>query len=190
MPLRCLHALLAFAGCLWYVPACAGADIEALTKKLGKDLACSACAHSTHSLRMLLGSKVKKSMKRKEKRKVAKGVLTAACAEDRFPSQLSISGEEGKRQYADFQEMISKGGSLTNLNMKPENRKDVSEVCAAIASDLGAEIVEKAATYKDRLGGFNWERWLCVKQLQVCEATLMHQSDEDDDADEEPEEEL
>merc|ERR1712107_695919 len=99
--------------------------------------------------------------------------------------------EEGNKTYHDWQELMSKGGSMTNLQMTPEIKQEVVDVCKAITNDLSTEIIDKAVTYRDRVGGFNWERWLCVKELQLCSSTLIHKSDEDeDDEDKDDEQEL
>merc|ERR1712039_1135960 len=165
--------------------------LEAHVQELGLDLACSACALSTHSLRLVRGSKVKPKMKRKDKRAVAKQVLEDACVEDRFPRQLAIHGEHGEKQYADFMELQRQGGTLHNINMTPDNIKNVMKVCKTIFADESSRILDKIAKSKERLGGFNWERLLCVKTLKLCEKTVKHMSDEDEDEEEEaPSEDL
>mmetsp|Transcript_141241 Transcript_141241/g.451437 ORF Transcript_141241/g.451437 Transcript_141241/m.451437 type:complete len:193 (-) Transcript_141241:137-715(-) len=165
-------------------------DVAELRSRIGADLACSACAHATASLRMLLGSKVKTSMKKKDKRRAAKEALAAACEEARFPTQLATVGDEGSRRFGDLQELQQKGGSMNNLKMSPANQRDVALMCSALARHFGSDVVEQAATYEDRIGGFNLERWLCVKRLQLCEKTMMHHSYDEDDAEDETREEL
>mmetsp|Transcript_96055 Transcript_96055/g.222685 ORF Transcript_96055/g.222685 Transcript_96055/m.222685 type:complete len:241 (-) Transcript_96055:78-800(-) len=149
--------------------------------EMGADLACSACSHATQSLRFMMGSKIKKSMKDKAKRSAASAAMGEACDVSRFPGQLAIFGDEGKREYKDFQELIRKGGSISNLNMSPENNAAIANLCKAVVNHMGGAIVEKAATHKDRVGGFNWERWVCVDRLALCDEPLLDKSEEEED---------
>mmetsp|Transcript_72315 Transcript_72315/g.172373 ORF Transcript_72315/g.172373 Transcript_72315/m.172373 type:complete len:208 (+) Transcript_72315:96-719(+) len=153
--------------------------------EMGHDLACSACAHVFDHLRNFLAHKVTPKSKKKDKRKLVKELFNDLCSEDRFPKQFAITGEMGKRTYEDFQKVMKGGGNIGNLNMKPENRENVVTLCGLILAELEYSIIRQATNYKGRLGGFNWERWACVKNLRICNTTIMHKTDEDlDEADE------
>mmetsp|Transcript_62970 Transcript_62970/g.150010 ORF Transcript_62970/g.150010 Transcript_62970/m.150010 type:complete len:209 (+) Transcript_62970:75-701(+) len=165
--------------------------IQKLVKELGQSLTCSACSHSAESLRFLLGAKAKnKRMAKKSKQKAVEAALTEACEVAKFPMQIAEVGDEGERRYEDFKEITRRGGSITNLNMGPENRGKIVKVCKAAMEELGDEIKKKALSYKERLGGFNWEHWMCVKSLDLCKQTQFHKTvDEDEDEEERSDEE-
>mmetsp|Transcript_5281 Transcript_5281/g.12723 ORF Transcript_5281/g.12723 Transcript_5281/m.12723 type:complete len:209 (+) Transcript_5281:90-716(+) len=159
---------------------------ESFTSELGFDLACSGCAHVFDHLRNHLAHKVTKSSKKKDKRKIVKDLFNSICDEDRYPKQFAITGEMGKRHYKDFQEATKAGGNIGNLNMKPENRENVVTLCGLILAELEYSIIRQATNYKGRIGGFNWERWACVRSLRICNETIMHKTDDDiDDVDDE-----
>eukprot|EP00401_Gymnodinium_catenatum_P056591 CAMPEP_0117555944 /NCGR_PEP_ID=MMETSP0784-20121206/51541_1 /TAXON_ID=39447 /ORGANISM="" /LENGTH=198 /DNA_ID=CAMNT_0005353177 /DNA_START=15 /DNA_END=611 /DNA_ORIENTATION=+ len=158
-------------------------SVEGQVEKLGKDLVCSACSFSMRSARSLLASKVKKSMKKSGKRRAAELALKAACEASRFPTQVAMMGEPGSRTYEDFQELMSKGGTLVNIQMTPENLENVQGVCKAIMDDLGPQIVDMCEQFKERVGGLNWERWACVRNLRLCAATQLDKREDDYDED-------
>uniref|UniRef100_A0A7S4VIK3 DUF3456 domain-containing protein n=1 Tax=Alexandrium monilatum TaxID=311494 RepID=A0A7S4VIK3_9DINO len=160
-------------------------DLEREVASLGDDLACSACALSTKSLRLLMGSKVKKSMKGKAKRKAAADVLGEVCKASNFPEQLASTGKPGKREYKDWQEVIGRGGSVHSLSMTADNNRNVMTICHGVIQKRGDAIVDKAAAHKERLGAFNWERWLCVQSLGICPRPLLDKSGEEDEAEDE-----
>mmetsp|Transcript_28608 Transcript_28608/g.52035 ORF Transcript_28608/g.52035 Transcript_28608/m.52035 type:complete len:199 (+) Transcript_28608:78-674(+) len=154
----------------------------ALDKELGSGLVCSSCAFSAESLRYLLGAKArKKRMSKASKRKAVDAAIAEACEASRFPKQIAELGDEGDRRFEDFQSVMKKGGSVSNLNMSPENLDKIQRVCRKVFELVADDVREKALAYKERLGGYNWERWLCVKSLHLCEQTQFHQSDEEDE---------
>eukprot|EP00927_Polykrikos_kofoidii_P017861 TRINITY_DN18198_c0_g1_i1.p1 TRINITY_DN18198_c0_g1~~TRINITY_DN18198_c0_g1_i1.p1 ORF type:complete len:213 (-),score=37.88 TRINITY_DN18198_c0_g1_i1:19-630(-) len=157
-------------------------------QKLGEQLACSACSHSTKSLRLLLGSKFKKTMTAKEKEAKLGDVLVDACKKNRFPEQLAnMTDESGVRRYDDVQETMAKGLSIRNMNMGPTILDDVVGVCTSLTQEFQTPILQKILKTKDRPGSINWERMLCVKESRLCARPTMHL---DEDEDEEEGEEL
>eukprot|EP00927_Polykrikos_kofoidii_P017864 TRINITY_DN18198_c0_g1_i4.p1 TRINITY_DN18198_c0_g1~~TRINITY_DN18198_c0_g1_i4.p1 ORF type:complete len:215 (-),score=39.49 TRINITY_DN18198_c0_g1_i4:43-660(-) len=158
-------------------------------QKLGEQLACSACSYSTKSLRLLLGSKIKKTMTAKKKEAKLGEVLVDACKHNRFPEQLAdITDETGVRRYDDGQEAMTRGGSFRNLNMSPTNLDDVVGVCTSLTQSFQTLIRQKILKTKDRPGSINWERMLCVKESRLCEKPIFHLDEDEDDEDEEGEE--
>mmetsp|Transcript_61632 Transcript_61632/g.199581 ORF Transcript_61632/g.199581 Transcript_61632/m.199581 type:complete len:202 (-) Transcript_61632:165-770(-) len=163
-------------------------DVAELRSRIGADLACSACAHATASLRMLLGSKVKTSMKKKDKRRAAKEALAAACEEARFPTQLATVGDEGSRRFGDLQELQQKGGSMNNLKMSPANQRDVALMCSALARHFGSDVVEQAlvatlesvnvVTPSSGTHAF-LQFWIQPRALVVCEAIAAVRENDD-----------
>eukprot|EP00928_Gymnodinium_smaydae_P083547 TRINITY_DN66793_c0_g1_i1.p1 TRINITY_DN66793_c0_g1~~TRINITY_DN66793_c0_g1_i1.p1 ORF type:complete len:233 (-),score=40.24 TRINITY_DN66793_c0_g1_i1:89-739(-) len=162
------------------------------TLNQSRPLLCSACSWSAWSLRAELADKVKRKAAKssKARRKAAEIALKEPCLEKHLPSQIAEMGKEDERRFEDFQKMLTKGGSLTNLNMKPEHAETIVEVCSTIVEGLRPAIIEKVASYKDRVGGFNWERWVCVKHLGVCKDTQLDLSKDDEEEEEDNESEL
>lgn len=149
--------------------------------KFGWDLTCSACAHSTNSLRLLLGSKEKRKMDEDQKRKVVEEVLGQACEKENYPAKIAAAGADGSRVYRDWQALMSSGGDATNLNMKPEHLNDIQAVCQTVMEEFGDEIAKIASTGSERMGAFNWEKWGCVKRGPKCEKVTMHKGEDEDD---------
>eukprot|EP00931_Biecheleriopsis_adriatica_P052500 TRINITY_DN30555_c0_g1_i1.p1 TRINITY_DN30555_c0_g1~~TRINITY_DN30555_c0_g1_i1.p1 ORF type:complete len:183 (+),score=37.18 TRINITY_DN30555_c0_g1_i1:32-550(+) len=86
-------------------------------EELGADLACSACAQSTESLRALFSSKMKALKSAKEDRRaVLQSILDAACGLDRFPEEMIILGNEGVRRYQDYRLFMKKFGTSSEVN--------------------------------------------------------------------------
>lgn len=163
-------------------------ELDKLKKDIGADLFCSACAHSSKSLRLNLAAKINKKDKKKSKREKTTKVMESVCDPGNFPKQLAVSGDEGSKEYMDFQETMNKGGkSVAGLSMKPENNENLGKICLALVGHLKPSIVDKAVSHKERLGGFNWERWACIEQTGLCKETIMDKSD-DEDEDKEDEE--
>mmetsp|Transcript_9333 Transcript_9333/g.20839 ORF Transcript_9333/g.20839 Transcript_9333/m.20839 type:complete len:135 (+) Transcript_9333:2-406(+) len=123
-------------------------------------------------------------MSRTKKRKAVDAALSEACEASRFPKQIAEVGDDGQRRFEDFQNVMQRGGSVSNLNMSPENLKKIQRVCRALFQRLGDDVREKAASYKERLGGFNWDRWICVKNLRFCQEPQLHKTAEEEEEEE------
>lgn len=139
----------------------------------GLDLCCNACSHSSQSLRKLIGSKVKKSMKKADKRKGAKEAIAGSCEPTRFPRKISMFGQPGKRQYMDFYEKKARGGDVTGLITDTWNNQMIEGICKTALNEVATQIEDFAVSHKERLGQFNWEKWLCVEKLSLCNETTM-----------------
>ena len=54
--------------------------------------------------------------------------------------QYAQSGAMGKRVYADFNAMMSKGGNMENLSMGPQVTEELVKSCNAIVEAFGDEM--------------------------------------------------
>merc|ERR1711862_847133 len=99
----------------------------------------------------------------------------------------------------DFQKLWKTGKMKDATNMKPENRENIVNMCELIMKQ-GAEwseektmkddIIDIVRKHKGRIGGYNFEKTICVKKLGLCKRTTLHASDDDDDDDDDDEGEL
>jgi hypothetical protein len=63
-------------------------------------------------------------------------------------------GEEGQRKFGDFNDLMQKGGTMSNLNMGPEQNEKVRTLCElTVKTEMPAlvERIEKAVKKKRRL---------------------------------------
>mmetsp|Transcript_1772 Transcript_1772/g.3956 ORF Transcript_1772/g.3956 Transcript_1772/m.3956 type:complete len:215 (+) Transcript_1772:24-668(+) len=211
MRLWWIWALSSFAG----RPASNNAEEEfdAQQRWLGKDLACSACAHVTHHIRLVLGKAIKSSMGKKEKKKILKAEFQkhkaedGMCSQSRLPEKLAIMGkiEDGNRTYEDMMEFLEKGKvksglyqniseawqqfddlwkknqCINNLCFKKDLKEDVMSVCESIVFRYQSLLQKEVLKWKDRVGQFNFEHLLCVQQAKLCNQTVFHKYEADED---------
>merc|ERR1712232_118361 len=73
-----------------------------------------------------------------------------------------------------------------DIGKDSENRYKVIRFCEDTWKHLESVILEKAISFKGRLGSFNWERFLCVKQVGACvhEDKRIQPDDEDGEREE------
>mmetsp|Transcript_72666 Transcript_72666/g.193847 ORF Transcript_72666/g.193847 Transcript_72666/m.193847 type:complete len:171 (-) Transcript_72666:8-520(-) len=147
---------------------------------LADDLACSACSFVSRSMRLLLSSKLKYKNKA-EKGPNARKLLRDACKEDRYPSQLAVIGDPGKQEFVDFQDVMNNGGTVTNMVMDGKQRGQMKDACLAIMDSLEDDIVRQVEQTKGRVGGYNWEKFICVSQSGLCRKTKFQKDEEEDE---------
>lgn len=70
---------------------------------------------------------------------MARSAFATACSADSY-QQYAQSGATGKRVYADFNAMMSKGGNMENLSMGPQVTEELVKSCNAIVGAFGDEI--------------------------------------------------
>merc|ERR1712048_234341 len=138
------------------------------------------------SLRLLLGTKrnALKGLKREKRKQVLQDIINATCDVDRYPEEVAIvQDEQGDSNYQDYQvakaryaaELSGRGLGDTMGESGVQNREKARGVCSTVMNELKTSIIDAALAKKpQRLGGFNWERWACMKTLHVCNKTWIH----------------
>mmetsp|Transcript_1646 Transcript_1646/g.3600 ORF Transcript_1646/g.3600 Transcript_1646/m.3600 type:complete len:239 (+) Transcript_1646:105-821(+) len=154
-----------------------------LRVELGESLTCSACAWSTAAIRATFGAKVKSNLKKAAKKKATEEAFTMACDASKFPKQLAVVGTHPVRTFEDLYKLVTElnGKDMPPVDMENTASENVPVFCKKLLEIFGDQIREKAVTSKTRIGGYNFENWLCVKELKVCRNTLIHEVEDDDE---------
>jgi hypothetical protein len=153
-----------------------------------RSLKCSACEFVASTLQHGIDSKIAKGFKgwtAEVRRDKVYSSMKKACK--RFDGmQVALMGEPGQRKIGNFNDFISKGGTLSNVNMTPESRKSVKKLCKEVARSHSEAMVETMAQSKRRVIDFNVRHELCERLLAACQpddGDGMGDDDEDDDED-------
>lgn len=107
-----------------------------------------------------------------------------------------MMGEEGERKFGDFNELMQKGGVMSNLNMGPEQAKKVFMLCEAVVKSETSLLVARLETIttakkgKKRLADIRMRDEICQQLLDTCKKDDDDEDDEDNDDDDDSREEL
>ena len=112
--------------------------------------------------------------------------------------QVAMMGEEGKRKYGDFNALMKKGGTMTNLNMGPEQAQAVQGLCdvvvkgetARLVARMEAALQTKTKGKKRRLADFKMREEVCRGLLGTCEEEEEEAAGGGDDDDDDDDKEL
>merc|ERR1711998_271431 len=157
---------------------------------LHPELKCSACQFVADKA----SGKIKKvsktkwaKMTRSDKSEKLVEALAEVC-EKGIPEQTASYLLDGKKTYVDFRELMSKGGSMTGLNMGLDTKKELINGCLAI-SKLYAEEVGGSYAEAKHPRRYDLEHELCVTAAKVCDSEREDDDDEGfEDAQEKEEE--
>ena len=109
--------------------------------------------------------------------------------------QIAQLGDKGDRKFADFNELMKKGGTMSNLNMGEEQKKAVRTLCdlvakgemSALVARMESALQSKKGRKKRRLADLRMQEVVCEGLLGTC---IKDEEEEEDDDDEEDEREL
>ena len=177
-------------------------NLKSALQMLDKEpsLVCSACELAAVQLELAMDGKLARSFKGWSTAQRVKGFKRRQkhhCA-SLGQKQIARVGEEGKRKYGDFQEMMSASGSLSNLSLEPETGQKLEAFCQAVNAQAIIDRVEAQMAIKRRrkkpwrLLDFRMRDELCETMLAVCakpksEPRGMYDDDDDDDDDDDRE---
>eukprot|EP00929_Paragymnodinium_shiwhaense_P089714 TRINITY_DN49889_c0_g1_i1.p1 TRINITY_DN49889_c0_g1~~TRINITY_DN49889_c0_g1_i1.p1 ORF type:complete len:202 (+),score=43.70 TRINITY_DN49889_c0_g1_i1:43-606(+) len=159
------------------------------------DLACSACLWTAEHLRLILAKKnLKKKASGQVRQAAASELLSsnAACDEKLYPETIVQWSKDGWTQYVDYREMVGAGedtGGLEGLMAEGVSpMRDMIAACTQLLKHHQPAIVSKVGTTKGRLGAFNFQRWFCLNETQLCpsnrtkgHAEALSERDDDED---------
>lgn len=132
-----------------------------------ESLECSACELIAEKLYDALDSKTARGFKKwsdSERVKKVSASMRKGCKRlEKF--QIATYGDPPK--FCDFQEMMAKGGSMSNLNMRPEMAKSVAAACSTIIADTAAALVGRMAAAK-RMLDIRLRDELCENIISAC----------------------
>ena len=155
---------------------------------------CSACGLVATHMYDAISAKIAKGFKgwsQDFRVKQLGGAFSKAC--NRVGAvQVALMGEAGARKFADFEKMMQKGGSMSNLSMGPEQAKAVQNLCAAIVAHELESLVGRMVDWcgargaKCRVLDYPLRKEVCTRMLNACEARApppVSAFDDDDDDD-------
>eukprot|EP00440_Ansanella_granifera_P054708 gb/GFBE01059309.1/.p1 GENE.gb/GFBE01059309.1/~~gb/GFBE01059309.1/.p1 ORF type:complete len:201 (+),score=63.83 gb/GFBE01059309.1/:1-603(+) len=167
-------------------------DITKQDMGMGADEVCSACHWTSENLRFSLSEKVKKSASRSEREALAISLLDAEapCLAERYPKHLVLWKTAGWNQYVDY--MASKApaegfeGSVADLFAKaPSMVPLLQKACRLVLQKYRQKVIDVVGEQKGRIGGFNFQRWLCFHETRYCPSNRTKgakEAEEDDEA--------
>lgn len=158
-------------------------------KPFAKDLACSACVHSIRELRYSISASVKRKYngdaetQRKDKTAGVHRGIERACKRERFPDEMAVAnlGGDMVMEYRPKEEVETRG----NFMPSQEVVNEVVTICKILMGKLKQNITDKALNSQSPVGKIDWERWVCLTELQMCDETWFPmKEDSEGDADE------
>ena len=158
--------------------ASTSASVMAEEQESGGDLEgleCAACkfiSSEIHDRWARYAYKLGKWSKKKKRKKALKAIR-ATCDYLKDGPQIALSGEEGSQQFADFNKLMSGGGTLSNLQMSPTYATGLETLCARLRDQWGESLADEYSQVK-RLYDFDvrdTETGLCGSQFAgECES--------------------
>jgi len=126
------------------------------------DLVCSACKLTTSTIQskyagLTYGKTAK--MSRKSKAKAVTKAMDSTCKELKS-GNMAVVGEEGSREYKDFNKMMSEGGTMTNMQMGGHISEQLAESCESLVAQYG-EVISEGFVNVDRAYDFKIEGEIC-----------------------------
>ncbi|GAB5370751.1 hypothetical protein AAMO2058_001519800 [Amorphochlora amoebiformis] len=140
---------------------------SSLFSTLEPSLQCSACQFVSKHTRTWVhrkGRKWKKMSDSKKGKWINRG-LSQVC--NKVPQQTCKYNEDGKMVYADFNELIAKGGALEGLSMSEDINVELENVCKEIIKEYKLEIIDGYSSVKTP-SKFNIENELCFELSSAC----------------------
>eukprot|EP00466_Bigelowiella_natans_P021372 jgi/Bigna1/133366/aug1.21_g8074 len=136
---------------------------------ISSDLQCSGCTFFTKNLRTWVHRRSRswRKMGNKKREKWVRKSLQKACS--KIPEQVCTYKSKGKTEYADFGELMKKGGSHSGLSMSGDIKKELQTVCTELASEYASEIEEGYLSVK-RPDKYNVHKDVCVEITGACGA--------------------
>ena len=185
----------AFLAILLASPANAGDDAPVYLKSMGEEsLRCSACEIVASMIEeKVITSKLIKGWSAwttEQRVNKLRTTITKKACPPIGDKQIALMGEEGERTFGDFNEMMQKGGTMSNLNMGPEQSKKVFVLCEAVAKSEVSLLVARLETLttqkkgKKRLADIKMVDEVCKELLGTCKKDDDDDDDDDDDRDE------
>jgi hypothetical protein len=193
---------------------------ESLAALNERSLQCSACEIVASQLFEALDSKIATNFKEwppDSRTKKLNAAWGKACRKV-GKMQVAQLGEAGSRKFGDFNELMQQGGTLSNLNMGPEQAKTLQSLCEAFVEDKGVALGDRMAEFTGlndggktgmstaekkkkkkkrrrarRVLDFRMRDEVCEKILNACakvEAPPRGSFDDDDDDDDDDDREL
>lgn len=186
--MRCTTSLVALALC-HLATLTRAEDARSYLRALGEDsLRCTACTLVAAKMDDAIDSKLLKSwagLTTEERIKKMRSAFSKRACPQIDDIQVAIMGETGKRKYVDFQEAMKQGGSLSEVNMGPEQKVQVRTLCELVAKGGMTELVGrleavlqpkgKKKKKAPRLADIRMQAEVCEGMLGTC------QDDKDDD---------
>ncbi|CAE8633911.1 unnamed protein product [Polarella glacialis] len=165
-------------------------------------LTCSACLWTARAVRNVLVEKMPKRVKSAKRRRalaeeaIAAQQSDAICGARRFPKDLVLyknpESADSKELYHDVEEI--RGGKDTPiqsfhfeiLSTKMASKQAVAGTCDSLLRIFASAIAARAEAHGGpRVYGAVTDRWLCVRQAQLCASDEVPAGGDDEEEDEE-----